>query len=235
MSEDHTNINRKPTTLQLSLDHEQIRQLMQADPVLGRLIQLIGPLDIPLRADPFMSLVSSIISQQLSVKAAATIWGRVVELCGDRMNADRISELSDEQLREVGVSMFKIRYIRDLCHHVQEGMLPLEQLDELSDQEVMKALIAVKGIGRWTAEMFLIFSLGRTGILSHGDAGLQRAARWLHGMDERSDGGYTQQHEINWTAHPTAASIYLWEAINIGWVDSGKSFADYDVPDDSTS
>lgn len=211
----------------LQLEGANMRELMEADPRLGRLIELIGPLEIPLRADPFVSLISSIISQQLSVKAAATIWGRVTELCGPGMSASTMAALSDEQLRSVGVSMFKIRYIRDLCDRVMSGELPLDQLDELSDEEVMKALVAVKGIGRWTAEMFLIFSLGRTGILSHGDAGLQRAARWLHNMEERDDAGYTQQHELNWAAYPTAASIYLWEAINIGWVDSGKSFDEY--------
>ncbi len=231
MSNLDSNSLPRPTHLQFTPDSEAMRALVQADPVLGQLIEQIGPLEIPLRSDPFVSLVSSIISQQLSVKAAATIWKRVVELCEEKISPETIGRFSDEQLRAVGVSMFKIRYIRDLCHHVQEGLLPLDRLDELSDEEVLQALVAVKGIGRWTAEMFLIFSLGRTGILSHGDAGLQRAARWLHQMEEREDGKYTQQHELNWSAYPTAASIYLWEAINIGWVDSGKMLADFSSAD----
>ncbi len=226
MSKSSSDPLSRPTHLQLALDSEPMRALMQADQVLGRLIEQIGPLEIPLRTDPFVSLVSSIISQQLSVKAAATIWKRVVELCGAEISPAKMGQFSDEELRAVGVSMFKIRYIRDLCEHVQTGALPLDRLDELSDDEVLQALVAVKGIGTWTAEMFLIFSLGRTGILAHGDAGLQRAARWLHEMEEREDGKYTQQHEANWSAYATAASIYLWEAINIGWVDSGKFLAD---------
>lgn len=231
MSNLDSNSFSRPTHLRLALDSENMRALAEGDPVLGRLMEQIGPLEIPLRSDPFISLVSSIISQQLSVKAAATIWKRVVELCGEDMSPETIGKYTDDELRAVGVSMFKIRYIRDLCHHVQEGLLPLDRLDELSDEEVLRALVAVKGIGRWTAEMFLIFSLGRTGILSHGDAGLQRAARWLHQMEEREDGKYTQQHELNWSAYPTAASIYLWEAINIGWVDSGKTFAEFSNDD----
>ncbi|WMT43460.1 hypothetical protein RE628_09120 [Paenibacillus sp. D2_2] len=134
-----------------------------------------------------------------------------------------LSAQSDEDLRAAGLSTAKVAYIRDLCNKTLSGEVNLERLQDLSDEDAVTQLVSIKGIGKWTAEMFLIFGLGRENIISTGDAGLQRAARWLHNMEDRSDRKYLQQVSHIWEPYGSIASIYLWEAINTGHVDSGQT------------
>jgi len=189
--------------------------LNSADPQLAGLIDLIGEFTMPLRTDYFASLVRSIIGQQLSVKAAATIWKRTLQACGE-MRPETILALDEEKLRAAGFSMSKITYVRDLAGRVLSGELDLERLSEMPDDEIIGALTKVKGIGVWTAQMFLIFSLGRPDVLSTADLGLRRALGWLYQLDETPGAKDFEQYGEKWQPYRTTASLYLWEAINRG-------------------
>ncbi|WP_068620787.1 DNA-3-methyladenine glycosylase family protein [Paenibacillus tuaregi] len=196
--------------------------LSSADPRMGLLIRFIGDLEIRIESDPFVSLVRSIISQQISVKAAATIRGRVLEVTG-AFTPEAIHQQEDEALRTAGLSAAKVVYLRDLCSRILAGQLDFNLFPSLTNEEIIQALTAVKGIGRWTAEMFLIFAMGRYDVVSNGDAGLQRAARWLHGLEERKDKKYLEQISHLWTPYGAIAGLYLWEAINCGAVDGSDN------------
>ncbi|MFD3259252.1 DNA-3-methyladenine glycosylase [Paenibacillus lentus] len=212
----------KPITFHLQLDDDRLAALSAADARMGALISLIGEIMTTPQGPHFASLARSIISQQISVKAAATIRGRVLELAGE-LSPAALSSVSDEALRGAGLSASKVVYLRDLSCKVLAGEVVLEQLHDMSDSEVVQALTSIKGIGKWTAEMFLIFGLGRENVVSTGDAGLQRAARWLYNLEERADRKYLQQVMGLWSPYGSIASLYLWEGINAGHVDSGQT------------
>lgn len=212
----------KPMAFHLQADDPRLAALSAADARMGALISLIGEIQTTPQGPHFSSLARSIISQQISVKAAATIRGRVLELAGE-LSPAALSAVNDEALREAGLSASKVAYLRDLSSKVLSSEVVFERLYEMSDSEVIQSLTSVKGIGKWTAEMFLIFGLGREDVVSIGDAGLQRAAKWLYNLEERSDRKYLQQAMNLWSPYGSIASLYLWEAINIGHVDSGQT------------
>jgi DNA-3-methyladenine glycosylase II len=199
---------------------ERVQVLCQADPHLQSLVDVVGTIHIPLDRNRFASLVHSIIGQQLSAKAAATIRQRVEELVQE-WAPERILSHPDEALRLTGLSNSKIQYIKDLCHKLIGNELDLYQLDHLENQEIIEALKKVKGIGQWTAEMFLIFSLGRTDVLSTGDAGLQKAARWLYQVENA-----LERKREQWHPYESIASLYLWEAVDRGYVNRYGSILD---------
>ena len=211
--------------------YEWIRNLSQIKTELARrdekldvLFRLVGDVAFAPRGRPFESLVLSVIGQQLSTKAAATIRKRVRELCGGgEITPEAILSLEFSRLREAGVSAAKIACILDLAGKVKNGQIGLDTLDALDNRQIIDQLTQVKGIGRWTAEMFLIFSLGRPNVLSAGDFGLQRAVKWLYQMEERADGKYLQQHGDRGDPWQSVVSLHLWQAIDLGFVDSGRS------------
>lgn len=196
---------------------DAIVSLTATDPLLGELIDLIGELTLPLRDDYFASLVRSIIGQQLSVKVATTIWNRIVQACGE-MKPEMILAFDEDKLRAAGVSRPKIIYVKDLAGKVSSGEVNLARLPEMTDDEVIRTLTIIKGIGVWTAQMFLIFSLGRPDVLSIADLGLRRAVQWLYHLDEMPGAKDLEQYGEKWRPYRSAASLYLWEAINRGHV-----------------
>ncbi|GGA42500.1 DNA-3-methyladenine glycosylase family protein [Paenibacillus physcomitrellae] len=209
----------------LHLEDPRIKELCSSDPRLGALIARLGALTISLERDPFESLVRSIISQQISVKAAATIRERVRRLAGV-FTPQALHALEDETLRGAGLSASKTAYLRDLSSKLLSGELDFTAFPEMDNEAVIAALTSVKGIGRWTAEMFLMFVLGRENVISFGDAGLQRAALWLYDLETRKDKKYLQQIAHYWPSYGSYVCLYLWEAINQELVDSGKSFGE---------
>ncbi|GBF34061.1 DNA-3-methyladenine glycosylase II [Desulfocucumis palustris] len=194
--------------------------LKGADWKLGELLDLLGDYTLNLKTDYFGSLVRSILGQQLSVKAAATIWNRTVALCG-KISPETVLSLDAERLREAGLSKSKISYIKDLAQKVLDGEILFQEITGLPDQQVIENLTRVKGIGRWTAEMFLIFSLGRPDVFSPDDFGLRRGIKWLYGLDDLPGKVEVREMAENWKPFRTAASLYIWEAINRGLVDGG--------------
>jgi DNA-3-methyladenine glycosylase II len=205
----------RPSELVFRLDGPEVAALRQADERMGWLIDRVGELKIRLTADPFESLAMSIVGQQLSVKAAAVIRKRVRDLVPE-LTPEAVLALDEEALRGAGLSRAKAASLHDLSRKAIGRELDLEALDEMDDEQIVRMVTCVKGIGRWTAEMFLLFSLGRPDVLSVGDFGLQRATKWLYGMADRPDKKYLEQHAPKWSPYRSAASCYLWESINRG-------------------
>lgn len=204
-------------------DNVLVKQLGECDNQMLKLIQLIEEVSIPIRENRFESLVRSIVGQQISVKAASTIFERLKNKVGE-LTPEAISVLDVESLREVGLSKQKISYMKDLCEKIIGNDINLYLLDNLSNEEVIKQLTQVKGIGKWTAEMFLMFSVGRTDVLSLGDAGLQRACKWLYEAKSDADGrDVLKQKGESWSPFSSIASFYLWAAIDHGYVDNYPS------------
>lgn len=190
-----------------------IEKLAKSDNKLAALITTIGDYHLDLRTDLFQSLLRSIIGQQLSVKAAQTIWQRTVQLL-EKIDAEVLLNADEGLLRSAGISGSKIKYLKDLSEKVLTEQIILGNLYNLEDEEVILTLTKVKGIGLWTAEMFLIFSLGRQNVLSLGDAGLKRAIRWLYDLDSFPGPAEMLCLGEQWQPYRTVASLYLWEAIN---------------------
>ncbi len=195
------------------------RVLMRRDPVLGAAIKRIGICGMAerQRTDHLSALVGAIVSQQLSTKAAATIFGRVVSLFPEKQipSAAAIDALDDVALRGVGLSGQKVGYVRDLCARIADGRLRLEELDELPDEIVIERLIAVKGFGRWTAEMFLMFRLHRPDVLPVGDLGIVNAVQRLYGLRKQPDPKRLLRMGELWRPYRSVASWYLWQTLRM--------------------
>jgi 3-methyladenine DNA glycosylase/8-oxoguanine DNA glycosylase len=205
--------------LEFKKDEIVLKSICSSDKHLGYLVNLVGDYRLDMRMEYFPALVRSIVGQMLSIKVAQSIWQRVLSLCPG-MKPEVILSVDDELFRSTGLSKSKTLYIKDLAFKVSSGKLDLDSLNLLSDEEVIKALATVKGIGKWTAEMFLIFSLGRPDVLSLNDIGLKRAVKWLYNLDEIPDNAAMTDLGDKWKPYRTAASLYLYEVINRGYIDN---------------
>ena len=200
-----------PLTLRRAVSH-----LRRADPVLDDIIATVGP--CRLRQDagggPFAALVEAILYQQLTGKAAATIHGRLRTAVGRKHpRPTDIVALTDVQLREAGLSRQKIGYLRDLTHHAANG-LPIGRLRRLTDDAVIEALTRVKGIGRWTAEMFLMFRLGRLDVLPVDDYGVRKAMQRAYRKRALPKPDWMQRTASPWRPYRSVASWYLWRSLD---------------------
>src|SRR5437762_6786506 len=200
------------------LDYEKARRLLiRRDPVLGVAIKRIGPCGLAARQrnDHLTALVGAIVHQQLSTKAAATIFGRLAALFpnGEISDPQAIACLEHETLRAAGLSSQKIGYLRDLCACIADGRLRLDELDALPDEEVIARLVAVKGFGRWTAEMFLMFRLHRPDVLPAGDLGIVNAVQKLYRLRKRPDPKRILKIGEAWRPYRSVASWYLWQTL----------------------
>lgn len=191
-----------------------LAHLRAADPVLRRLIDRIGPYTLQRDPGHFYSLLSSIVSQQISVRAAAAVMSRVEALFppDQGVTAARVLELGPEPLRAAGLSGMKTRYVLDLAERIVDGRLDLDRLAVLGDEEVVAELVRVKGIGRWTAEMFLIFSLGRPDVLPVDDLGFRVAVRRQYGYAEIPARVELRALGAPWAPYRTIATWYLWHS-----------------------
>jgi len=190
---------------------------MKTDPKLSVIIKRIGRCELHAVAprDAFEALCMSIASQQLSVKAAATIFGRFCDLFPNRKpTPDRVMTLTDDQIRAVGFSRPKASFIKDLAAHVIDGRIDLKGLKKHPDGEVMRQLVAVKGIGRWTAEIFLMFRLGRIDIFPADDLGLMNAVHRAYGMRKRPDAKKLRKMGETWSPYRSVAAWYLWQSLS---------------------
>jgi DNA-3-methyladenine glycosylase II len=189
------------------------------DRVMEELVRRIGPLGPARRRrgrpdDAYGSLVRTIVGQQLSTKAARSIYGRLTALFDNRPPTPEELISTDEQLlRACGLSRPKVRYLRDLAERVISGELDLRSLHHVPDEEVIRQITAVKGLGRWSADMFLMFHLGREDVLPVGDLGVRRAAERAYDLPEIPDAETLQDLARPWSPHRTLASFYLWESL----------------------
>ena len=208
------------STFDMALDPLKIdralRHLRSADPVMRNLIQKTGPFRLKLRRDRFHALVSSILSQQISGKAARSIRTRLEQhVAPEKISPDTLSHLSIDDLRSVGISKQKATYLLDLADRVATGRLRLGLLSRKPDEEIIEALIQVKGIGVWTAQMFLIFSLGRLDVFPHDDLGVRMAIRNLYRLDDLPDKHVSHRIAAPWRPYASVATWYCWRSLDV--------------------
>jgi DNA-3-methyladenine glycosylase II len=160
-------------------------------------------------------LARAIVGQQLSTKAAASIWAKLQGQFGDRTPPPAaLAAAEHDELRTAGLSNSKVKYLQELARVVESGELDLARLPELADEDVVAELIEVKGIGRWTAEMFLIFHLGRPDVISTGDLGIRRAVQIAYGLEELPGPTDLERIAEPWRPHRTLACLYLWRSLD---------------------
>lgn len=202
----------------MKIDYARARRhLMRADPVLGGVVKTLGPcgLETTRRVDRFAMTVRSIISQQLSLKASSTIHGRMIDALGvETVTPAAILAIEAQRLRDCGLSWAKVASVRDLATKVSDRSLSLASLDTLDDEQVIERLTTVRGIGRWSAEMFLIFRLGRPDILPVGDVGVQRAMRKLYGLRKHPSPARMTALARPWRPYRSVACWYLWRSLD---------------------
>ena len=201
----------------MPIDYAKARRLLaRRDPVLGELMRRHGACGLAdaQHEDPFRALVHAIIAQQLSTKAAATIERRVSALFAGAASPAALASVTDTQLRAAGMSFQKIRYLRDLCERVQDGSLDLKLLHDLPDEDVIVALTQVKGIGRWTAEMFLMFRLHRPDVLPVGDLGIVKAVQRAYGLRKVPSPERLRRLGEPWRPYRSVACWYLWASLD---------------------
>jgi len=170
-----------------------------------------------LNDDYYLKLVQSIVGQQLSIKAKETIWNRVESLC-EAITPKDILNISDIDLRNVGISYSKISYIKGLSQMIVDNNINFNNIKNYNDEEVLNLLTSVKGIGKWTAEMFLIFSLGRLDVFSVDDASLRRSVKWLYSFKENPTKSQLYTISKQWHPYRSIASLYLWAAVDRGLI-----------------
>lgn len=193
---------------------EAIAHLSAADPRLATIIDRVGKYSMRRDADPFQSLVGAIMYQQLAGSAADAIYARFVKLHGGRFPSPaQLLATADGRLREAGLSGRKIEYMKDLSQRVHDGRLDLTGLAGLGDEEVVVQLTEVRGIGRWTAEMFLIFCLGRPDVLPAGDFGLQKAVKVAYSLRALPAPARLQKIAEPWRPYRSVATWYMWKSL----------------------
>lgn len=192
---------------------EAIVHLREADPVMRAIIDQVGAYQIQFRDPDFETLVKSIVYQQLSGRVAGVIFGRVTDAAGGRLTPEGILKLRPVRMRTLGLSSQKTAYIRDLARHARDGRVAFEELARLPDEAVIERLTEVKGIGVWTAHMFLIFALRRPDVLPTGDLGIRNAIRKAYGLLELPKPAEMETLSEPWRPYRTVASWYLWRSL----------------------
>jgi DNA-3-methyladenine glycosylase II len=192
-----------------------VNHLKKSDPILRAIIARVGPCRMEFGEPEFCSLAESIVYQQLNGSAAATIFNRFAALAGEPLTPDGILKLSDEQLRGVGLSKQKSAYLKDLAAKTAAGLLDFSRLPELADEEVIRHLTQVKGIGEWTAHMFLMFSLRRPNVLPTGDYGVQVAIKKHYKKRKLPKPKDMEKIARAWEPYRSVACWYMWRSLDI--------------------
>src|SRR5262244_3610759 len=190
-----------------------LTHLKSSDPILASIIERVGAPQIAYREPTFEALARSIVFQQLSTKAARTIYGRLEEAAGGKLMPESIQGLSVGEMRRAGLSKQKIGYIRDLAEHAQSGKVDFARLPEMSDEQVIAALTDIKGVGVWTAHMFLIFALRRPNVLAVGDLGVRTAIQRQYRKRALPKPEHIEKLAANWHPYCSYACWYLWRSL----------------------
>lgn len=194
---------------------DAVQYLCKVDSNLEKIIKIVGKYSINIRNDPFQSLVESIIYQQLAGKAANAIYNRFINYYNNKqITPTLILNSPNDNLKKVGLSNRKIDYLKDLALHVYDGRINLEELPKMNDEEIINKLINVKGIGRWTSEMFLIFSLGRQDILPVTDLGVRKAIQKVYSLSELPKPNIMMEIAKPWRPYRSIATWYLWKSLS---------------------
>lgn len=196
--------------------------LQESDPVLASIIERVGACQIAYREPTFEALARSIVFQQLSTKAARTIYGRLEEAAGGRTTPEAIQNLTLGEMRRAGLSKQKIGYIRDLAEHALSGKVDFDRLPGMSDEEVIITLTDIKGVGVWTAHMFLIFALRRPNVLAVGDLGVRTAIKRHYKKRVLPKPAQIEKLAANWHPYCSIACWYLWRSLELPVVGSSN-------------
>ncbi|HKA08463.1 MAG TPA: DNA-3-methyladenine glycosylase [Gemmataceae bacterium] len=189
------------------------KHLAKLDPRMKALIARVGPCTLQPQPNPFRILACSIISQQISTKAAESIRGRVIGLCGrGGLRPKRLMDLKDEELRTAGLSRGKVLSMRSLSQFFLDNISLVRRLKSMSDEEVIEALIPIRGVGVWTAQMFLIFCLGRTDVLPTADFGFRAGVRDIYGLNDLPKAQMLEKLAEPWRPWRTVATWYFWRS-----------------------
>ena len=205
-------------SLHYDLDNEKVKYLINTDEKLGKLIRYINKTELIIEEDGFKCIVKYIIGQQISDKARETIWQRVCSVLKKKVTPEKILEINDNELRKVGLSERKVNYIKILASAVISEDINFYDFKELTNDEIIKKLTALKGIGQWTAEMYLIFSLGRENIFSKGDGTIRRTIQWMYNLEKLPSPEILIKYFSSWTQYATIVSLYFWKSIELGLV-----------------
>lgn len=216
MDEPHRRRLSKPCAFDRIMLERAAGTLVRRDPKMSSIIRVVGPCTVATRPrwDHLTALVRSIVFQQLSGKAASTIFHRLLGLVPAKAGAADYLALSDEALRGVGLSRQKIGYVRDLCARVEGGSLRLARIGARSDEDVERALVQVRGFGRWSAQMFLLFQLRRADVWPNDDLGIRKALQRLDGLDRLPSSKETAGRGEGWRPYRSVASWYLWRSLD---------------------
>ncbi len=188
---------------------KEIEYLKCRDKKLGVAIEQIGIIRREIIPDPFRALLSSVVSQQISKKAAATVWGRFCVLLGS-ITPGNLAQVELSQIRRCGMSERKAKYIQGIGAAANEGLIDFARLDTLTDEEIIRQLSSLSGVGTWTVEMLLIFSLCRPDVVSYKDLAIRRGMMNLYGLQELSRGEF-ERYRKGYSPYGSVASLYLWE------------------------
>jgi DNA-3-methyladenine glycosylase II len=220
----------RPGEVPIMTDADATAALRAADPTLGRLIDAVGPIDLTSwrsrwTLDPFRSLARAIVGQQIAGAAARAIFGRLQSFIGDRDPAAAIAAASDEDLRAIGLSANKMAAVRDLSARTLDGRLALDRMSSLTDEEARTQLTAVRGIGPWTADLFLLGQLGRPDILPAGDLGIRRAVMEAYGLPAMPSEREVLGIAVPWRPYRSLATAYLYASLDAVPVPRGQATA----------
>lgn len=194
---------------------ESIKHLRKKDKRLAKVISTIGPITYQPHSDAYGFLIHEIIEQMLSVKAGAKIYGRLENICGGTVTVDAINSLTDEQIRSIGTATSKVTYIRGVTNAIQSGNLNFEDLEKMSDADVIHTLTSLRGIGTWTAKMYLIFVLNRQNVLPYEDVAFLQGYEWLYKTSDRSKESVEKRCK-KWSPYSSIAARYLYRALDMG-------------------
>jgi len=188
---------------------DELGYLKSRDNVLKDIIESIGLIKRSVNKDPFQSLISSVISQQISTKAAVTVKERLYNLT-DGLNITKLNDINIEELKQCGMSYRKAEYIKGIIDSKLENKINFDSLESMSDEEIIKLLTSIRGVGKWTVEMLLIFSLNRKNILSYDDLGIRRGIMKAYNLESIDKNEFEKFREI-YSPYCSVASLYLWE------------------------
>ena len=199
----------------LNKEHPSVKYLCNKDKRLARVIDMVGEITYQPHEEGYSFLVHEIIEQMLSIRVGAKIYGSLEDMCGGEVSVEAISKLSDEEIRSTGTSNSKVAYIRNVTDACISGALNLKELTSLSDDQVYKTLIKLKGIGSWTAKMYMIFVLDRQDILPIEDAAFLQSYKWMYKTDDVSKKVVTKKCR-KWKPYSSIAARYLYRALDMG-------------------
>lgn len=197
------------------LSDQRVKYLADSDVNLGKLIKCIKTSELVIEEDGFKCLFKYIVGQQISDKARKTIWQRICLEFGN-VTPEVLLLKKETELRRIGLTRRKVECIKDLAKKIVEEKINFEHFRMLSNEEIVTKLTNIKGIGHWTAEMYLIFSLGREDVLSKGDGTIKRVIQWMYDLNELPSAIVIEKYFVNWREYATIVSLFLWRAIDLG-------------------